>query len=115
MVIALFSSSLASGKREPQFRKRFRHIRLWNSFLTNDCREKVQLLMGGATPGQVVLGKPRRATQSVAFLHGLVFSFYLQVPVLLEFLFWPPSVMGCDLDVQAAQTLSSPDHLWSVP
>lgn len=43
MAIVLFSSWLTPGKREPQFRKRLHHIRLWKS-LVNDCCGKAQLL-----------------------------------------------------------------------
>lgn len=30
------------------------------------------------------------------FLYDLCFSFFLQVPVLLGFLVWPPGMMHCD-------------------
>ena len=54
------------------------------------------------------MSKPWGASQWAAPLHGLCISSWLQVPALLQFLSWLPSVMDYNLGVQAEQTLASP-------
>lgn len=104
MAIVLFSSWLAFGKRGPRFRKRPHHIHLCKS-LVNDCCGKA-LLLWVVPP----LGRWSRAShgEQPSKQHSSKAS--SSVPTSR---FLPSLSDGLCSEVQAKQTLSSPDNFWS--
>lgn len=89
----------SSGKREPRLRKSFILLAsLWGIFPMNDWCGRALTTVGDTIPGQLVLGcmrkqaeRVRERSQAVVIL-WFCFTSCLQVPVLLEFLPWPPSM-----------------------
>ena len=50
----------SSEKSEPQLRKCFYEIQLWGIFSISDLWERVQPIVGGATPGLLILNSIRK-------------------------------------------------------
>lgn len=69
--------------------------------------------MGGPGPLEVDSGPGRYKKQADHAMEGKVGAGFLH-GLWREFLPWSPSVMDCEHDTQAKQTLSFPNGFWSV-